>query len=176
MVNVPAERAVGSDMRSSCAVLRRRLDALEGHRDRAAAAEAERREAVAAAAPLELVEERRDDAGAACADGVSERDRAAVHVDLVPVEVQLAAVRQRLRGEGLVDLDEVERLDRQLDPVQQPSNAYDRRQEQPARLDLRLGVADDPGEGRQAVTLDGTLAGDDRRRGAVRDARARCRP
>ena len=55
--------------------------------------------------------------------GWPERDCAAVHVDLVPVEAELAAVGQRLGGEGLVDLDEVEGLDRHLDPVEQPADA-----------------------------------------------------
>ena len=86
-------------------------DPLDGHRDRAAAAEAQRREPVAALAPRELVEQRRDDPRAAGPDRVAERDRAAVDVDLVPVEPERAAVGQGLGGERLVDLDEVERLD-----------------------------------------------------------------
>ena len=62
-----------------------------------------------------------------------------------------AAVGQGLRGERLVDLDEVEGLDRQLDPVEQPADALDRGEEQPLRRDLGLGVADDPGERLEAV-------------------------
>ena len=92
-----------------------------------------------------------------------------------PVEAERTAVGERLGGERLVDLDQVERLDRQLDPVEQAADAFDGRQEQPLRLDLGLGVADDPGERREAEPLDGALAGDDRRGGAVGDARARCR-
>ena len=84
---------------------------------------------------------------------------------------ELAAVGQGLRGERLVDLDEVECLDRQFDLVEQLADAHDRGKEQPAGLDLGLRVADDPGEWRQAVTLDRALARDDRCRGAVRDAR-----
>ena len=98
----------------------------------------------------QLVEERRDDPGAARPDRVAERDRAAVHVDLVPVEAELAAVGEGLGRERLVDLDEVEGLDRQLDPVEQPADALDRREEQPPRLDLGLRVADDPGQRLQA--------------------------
>ena len=109
------------------------------------------------------------DPGAARADRVAEGDRAAVHVDLRPVEAELAAVGQGLSGERLVDLDQVERLDRQLDPLEQPADAGDRGEEQPFRGDLGLAVADDPGERLQAEPLDGALAGDDRRRGAVGD-------
>ena len=144
-------------------------DALERHGDRAAAAEAQRREAVAALPARELVEQRRHDPGPARADRVAERDRPAVDVDLVPVEAELPAIGEGLGGERLVDLDQVERLDRQLDPVEQPADALDRGEEQPLRLDLGLGVADDPGQGLQAEPLDRALAGDDRRRGAVRD-------
>ena len=103
-------------------------------------------------------------------DRVAERDRAAVDVDLVPVEAELAAVGEDLGGERLVDLDEVEGVDRQLDPVEQPPDALDRGEEQPLRRDLGLRVADDPGERLEAVPLDRPLAGDDRRRGAVGDA------
>ena len=45
------------------------------------------------------------------------------------------------------------------------------RQEQPLRLDVRLGIADDPGKWLEAVPLDGPLADHDRRRATVRDAR-----
>ena len=99
---------------------------LERHRHRAAAAQAQGREAVATGPPLQLVEQRRDDPGAACPDRVAERDRSPVHVDLRPVEAELAAVGQRLGGERLVDLDQVECLDRHLDPLEQPADAGDR--------------------------------------------------
>src|SRR6266550_2951868 len=71
-------------------------DPLEGRRDRAAAAEAQGGEAVAALAAAKLVQQGRDDPGARGADGVTQGDRAAVHVDLVPVEAELAAVGERL--------------------------------------------------------------------------------
>ena len=97
----------------------RRLDALEGGCDGAAAAEAQRGETVAALAATELVQQRRHDPGAARADRMAERDRAAVDVDLRPVEAELAAVGERLRGERLVDLDQVEVLDPQLELLEQ---------------------------------------------------------
>src|SRR5436190_21216348 len=71
-------------------------DPLEGGRDRAATAEAQGGEAVAALAAAELVQQGRDDPRARGADGVTEGDRTAVHVHLVPVEAELATV-----GEGL---------------------------------------------------------------------------
>src|SRR6476659_29121 len=94
-------------------------DPFDGHRDGASATEAERGEAEPALAPDQFVGECRDDPGAARADRVTERDRAAVDVDLVPVEPEGTPVGERLGGERLVDLDQVEGLDRQLDPVEE---------------------------------------------------------
>ena len=98
-------------------------DALDRHRDGAAATETQRGETVATLAPGELVEQRRDDPRSRRPDRMAERDRPAVDVDLVPVEAELPSIGERLGGEGLVDLDQVERLERQLDPVQQPLDA-----------------------------------------------------
>src|SRR5688500_5519573 len=95
--------------RASSAVVVTSVQALERGRDGAATAEAQRRQAIAALAPVEFVEECRHDAGPARPDRVAQGDRAAVHVDLVPVETELPAVGEDLRGEGLVDLDEIER-------------------------------------------------------------------
>src|SRR6478736_6795252 len=149
----------------------RASDALDGHRDRSSAAEAEGGKPVAPLASGQLVEEPGHDPGAAGTDRVAEGDGAAVDVDLVPVEAELATVGQRLRGERLVDLDQVERLDRHLDPIEEPSDALDRGEEEPFWRDLGLGIADDPGERRQAMPFDGALRGDDRCRGAIGDAR-----
>src|SRR5581483_5511082 len=79
--------------------------------DSLADADAHRRDAVAAAAPLHLVEQRRHNARAAAAERVAERDRAAVDVDTAHIEVQLADIVQRLRGERLVDLEEIDVFD-----------------------------------------------------------------
>src|SRR5438552_17133444 len=70
--------------------------ALEGHRHGPAAAEAEGRQAVAPLAPLELVEQRGDDACTTRPDRVAERDRPAVDVDLREVEAELATVGEDL--------------------------------------------------------------------------------
>src|SRR5438093_10796679 len=87
-------------------------DALEGHGDRATAAEAQRRQPVAALAPPKFVKQRRDDARPRRPDRMAERNRSAIDVDLRPVEPELPAVGQRLGGECLVDLDQVEGVDR----------------------------------------------------------------
>src|SRR5215210_15731 len=73
-----------------------------------AAAAADRRAAEAAAPALELVDEGADDAGSRGADRMPERDRAAVHVHLLLVDLQHAHRVDRDRREGLVDLPEVD--------------------------------------------------------------------
>src|SRR3954466_12108962 len=103
--------------------VRLRSDPFDGHRDRAAAAETQRRKAESALTADQLVRQCRDDPCAARTDRMAERNSAAVDVDLRPIEAEGATVGKRLRGEGLVDLDEVERLDRHLNPVEQASNA-----------------------------------------------------
>ena len=65
-----------------------------------------------APAILQRVEQRRQHAGAARADRMAERDRAAVHVDAVPVPAQPPAVGERLRRERLVRLDQIVVADR----------------------------------------------------------------
>ena len=82
--------------------------ALEQRSDALADTDAERREAVAAVAPTQLVEQRDDEARAAHPERMPERDRAAVHVDLLLVEAELPHDREALRRERLVELDEVE--------------------------------------------------------------------
>src|SRR4029079_10907169 len=67
-----------------------------------AAAFAHRLEAVPAAGALELVEQRRHQAGARCAERVTERNGAAVRVHLRHVRVVFLLPRQHDRRERLV--------------------------------------------------------------------------
>src|SRR4051812_26010054 len=92
-----------------------RGDAFERHRDRSPATKAECRQSIPSLTPVQFMKQGRDYARAARADRMPERDRTAVDVDLRPVEPELAPIRQRLGGERLVDLDQVERFDWQLD-------------------------------------------------------------
>src|SRR6266550_2742048 len=126
--------ARGTDYRSGLAgVTRRRQssDGLDGHCHRTAAAQAEGGQTLSAAAPPKLVEERRQDSCPRRPDGMAQCDGAAVHVDLVPVEAELVAVRQHLGREGLVDLDQVEVIDGAANLLDQPAYPGDRRLEEP---------------------------------------------
>src|SRR5579872_6008506 len=79
------------------------------------AADAHRLEAEARVAPAQLAQQGGEDTRAGGADGVPERDARAVHVDtLEPVrQLPLAQHRERLRGERLVELDEVDVRERE---------------------------------------------------------------
>src|SRR3954452_11335082 len=74
---------------------------------------ADRRNPEPAAAPPQLVYERAEDARAGRADRVAERDRAAVHVDLALVDAEHPHRVDRDRRERLVDLEQVDVVDRQ---------------------------------------------------------------
>src|SRR5688572_30455346 len=92
-------------------------DALEDSRDALTDADAHRCDAVASAAAVHLVHERRGHARARAADGMAERDRAAVDVHAGGVEAELADAGERLGGERLVELDEVDVGDAQAGAV-----------------------------------------------------------
>src|ERR1044071_23857 len=84
--------------------------AFDGKRDPHAAADAKRSEAAPRVALLHFVKQGDQHARARGADRVAERNGAAVHVHLLRVPAHLAVDRDRLRGEGLVDLQEIEIL------------------------------------------------------------------
>src|SRR5680860_1575987 len=72
-----------------------------------ASAGADRGDAEPAAATTELVDERTDYARAGGADRVTEGDRAAVDVDVLLIDAEHPHRVERDRGEGLVDLPDV---------------------------------------------------------------------
>src|SRR5690348_3513566 len=78
-----------------------------------ATARADRRAAKATATPAQLQDERAEDPRARCADRVTERDGAAVDVDLVLVDPEHPDRVQRDRRERLIDLPQVNVLDLQ---------------------------------------------------------------
>src|SRR6266699_3555052 len=78
-----------------------------------AAAAAQRRRAEAAAAPLQLIGQVQREPGAAHPDRMAERDRAAIDVDDVLADLQIAHRLDRDRRERLVDFDQIQVRDRQ---------------------------------------------------------------
>ena len=104
-------------------------------------ADAQRREPVAAAAAAQLVRERDDEPGAAHAERVAERDRAAVDVHALLVEAEVAHDGEALRGEGLVQLDQVDVADLHARARQQLAHGGNRPDAHDARVDARDGAA-----------------------------------
>ena len=101
-----------------CAGLERRPVAegettLHRKRRRLAAADAQRRDAAPRAARLHRRQQRDENPRPRGADGVAERAGAAVHVDLVVRQVEIAHRRHRHHRESLVDLEEIDIARRQ---------------------------------------------------------------
>ena len=76
--------------------------------DALAAADALRRQRVAAALALQQARRLAGDAGAGGAERMAERDGAAVEVQRLVADAEFAHAGERLRGEGLVQLDDVD--------------------------------------------------------------------
>ena len=154
-----------------------RRAALEQRRLALPHADAHRRQAVAAAPPPELVEQRHDEPRAAHPERMAERDRAAVDVHPLLVDPELAEHGERLRRERLVQLDEVERRRRSTPvAVEQLPHGRDRADPHHARVDAGDRGADERAERLDAEVARALLARDHERGGAVVDAaRVSCR-
>src|SRR5260221_7286188 len=81
------------------------LEKLEGGSNSHASGDAERGQAEALLPPRHLVKERHHDARPGRADGMAERNRAAVDVHTLFRDAELREAGEDLRGEGLVQLD-----------------------------------------------------------------------
>src|SRR4051794_38444383 len=93
-------------------------EALDDHGHALATAAAHRLQAELLVVELEAVDQRAGDAGAGHAEGVAHGDGAAVHVQLVLVDAEVAGGRDDLRGERLVDLEQVDVADAETGPLQ----------------------------------------------------------
>ena len=74
-------------------------------------ADAERRDAARGADASHLVDQRRGQAGAAATKRVTDRNRAAIDVQFCVVDAQLALAGEGLRGERLVQLEQVDAVE-----------------------------------------------------------------
>src|SRR3954451_19621199 len=83
-------------------------------------------ESVTHAAPPHLPYERGEQARARAAERMAERDRAAVHDQLLVRDAELARTGQRLRRERLVQLDQPDVVDRQIGALQSLAAGRDR--------------------------------------------------
>src|SRR5205085_10486625 len=125
--------------------------------------------AVAPTAAAELVEERDDEARAAHPERMTERDRAAVDVHLLRVEAELADHGEALRSERLVQLDEIDLIERDAGALQQLAHGRDRADAHQAWVDAGDGATDEGTERFDAELTRLLLRRDHERRRAVVD-------
>ena len=93
------------------------------------------------------------------ADGMSERDSAAIHIELVAIKVKLAIAGQNLRGKGLIEFDQVEVGDSQAVFFLHLFHGRDRTDAHDARVNAGGGYRDNAGQRLQVVLLhEGSLA------------------
>src|SRR4030095_9157842 len=85
-------------------------NALDNHRDALSYSDAHGAQRVAPAAALQLIDRGRDEARTRRAERMTERDRAAIRVDVRSVvgNAVIAQYREHLCGEGFVELDHVD--------------------------------------------------------------------
>src|SRR3984957_14840543 len=147
-------------------------DALDRQRRALADTDAHCGEAVAAAAPLELERDGAREARARHAERMAERDRAAIRIDMAGIirKPEPAQAGKRLRGERLVELDNVEARWLELQPFGQFADRRDRAHAHHARRDAGGRVAENAGDRREPMRFRGLARGDDERRRAVVDA------
>src|SRR4051812_43231464 len=120
----------------------------EDHRVALAATRADGRHTEPAAAPAQLVDERADDARAAGADRMPEGDGAAVHVDLRLVDSQHPHRVQGDRGERLVDLEQVDVVDREARLLERGPRGVRGGAREVGEVVGHSGLRDDPRERR----------------------------
>src|SRR5690606_33999978 len=88
--------------------------ALDDHRGSLSTADADRREAASNISTPERVKQRREDPRAACADRMAERHSASVDVRSLVIDAEDLRDREVDDREGLVDLEEVDIVEREL--------------------------------------------------------------
>src|SRR5918996_31339 len=81
---------------------------LDTHGNAHAAADAKRGEALFGVLLLHLVKQRNQHARAGSADRMADGDGAAIDIDLADIPAEILVHGERLRGEGLIGLDQVE--------------------------------------------------------------------
>src|SRR6516164_3538490 len=87
-------------------------DPLDDDRRRHAAGSAHGHQAALEIAALQFIEKRADQDRTGGADGMAERDRSAIDVDLVAIELEVANILLRNHCEGLIDLEQIDVVDR----------------------------------------------------------------
>ena len=117
--------------------------------------------AAAGAARPHFADERRGEAGTTATKRVSEGDGSAVDVDLGGVEPEFGDAGEGLGGERLVQLDEVEVVDRPAGPVEGLAGGRDRTEAHACGIDAGGGGVPDDGHGFEAELAGGLFLDDE---------------
>src|SRR5260370_39444930 len=119
----------------------KRSDALERQRGALADADAHRGKSITPAAPLQFQRDGAGDAGPGHAERVAERDRPAVWIDVFRVvrQPEPAQAGERLRGECLVELEDVETGRLKAEPLAESLDRRDRAAAHHPRRDAAAG-------------------------------------
>ena len=129
---------------------------MQHHGEALADADADRRDAVAAAAAAQLVRQRAEDPRAGGAEWMPDRDRASIDVDALRIEVgPLSNARERLSGEGLVELDHFHITPRDTRARERRVRGLHGRDPEDVRIDGVRPAGDDPGERLPGICLVG---------------------
>src|SRR5438132_421604 len=162
-----SEKPPGSDSASVFSV-----QLLDRHRDALPDADAHRRQRPTAAALLHAVHRGHRQPRPAHAQGVTERDGAAMRVDEIGVllDAELAQAGDALRGEGFVELDQIEIADLQSQPLHQLARRRHRTDAHDTRRHRRRGEAKNFRPRRQPVPLHRRFRRKNHRGGAVIDS------
>src|SRR5579862_7521932 len=131
------------------------------------AADALGRERQALALPLEKSRGLAGDARAGGTQRMADGDGAAVQVHLRRIDLEVAQAGDRLRGEGLVDLDEVDLVDRYAGALQRLAAGRHRTDPHDLRRAAGDGDRADAGERLQPMLFRERLGADERRRGPI---------
>ena len=100
---------------------------------------------------------------------MTERDGAAIHVDLRRVEAELAHDRERLDGERLVQFKQIDVLGSEAGPIERLANGGDRAHSHDRRVDADDRVRHDARQRRSSHGARLRAGGHDQRSGAVID-------
>src|SRR4051794_35592402 len=123
-----------------------RLDSFEDGGEALADADAEGGDPVLAAAAAQLAAEGAGEAGAGAAERVAEGDRAAVDVEPLFVDPELTGAGEDLGGERLVDLDQVDVVEREAGVGERVGYRLQRPDAHDRRVDAGDAGGDDAGQ------------------------------
>src|SRR6266513_2583040 len=121
------------------------------------------------------MDKRGEDLGAGAAERVTERDAAAVDVDLRGIELQLADAGDRLRGERFVQLDEIDLIDCQTGSLEGLLCRGNRAESHTAWIHTTYGRSNDPRHRRRSASSAILRRHKQCRRSIIDAAGARCR-